>query len=382
MEKIVIAGDFVPMLRIIESMNSGTCSKLFSTVSPIIANADYSIVNFEAPIVNQSACPIPKTGPSLKVPSESICLAKDIGFKCVTLANNHFYDYGQIGVQSTIEACIKADVDFCGGGLDIDQASSTLYKKIGDKIFAFINCCEHEYSIASNTQGGSNPMDSISQYYEIQKASKTADYVVVITHGGIEHFQYPTTRMVKLYRYFIDAGADVVINHHQHCCSGYELYNGKPIFYGIGNFCFDYEEYRNSPWNLGYLVELLFDNGEVNYRIHPFSQCNEAPDVCLLVGEHLHNWHEEINEINSVIQDSDKLESVIEDYYNSTESQYEILFTPYRGKILRRLFNKGFLPSCFNQEQWLRMRSLIFCESHNERLRHFIEGKRKEIKRK
>ena len=29
-----------------------------------------------------------------------------------------------------------------------------------------------------------------------------------------------------MYRFFIDASADAVINHHQHCYSGYEEYHG------------------------------------------------------------------------------------------------------------------------------------------------------------
>lgn len=43
--------------------------------------------------------------------------------------------------------------------------------------------------------------------------------------------------MQEIYRFFVDIGADAVINHHQHCYSGYEVYKEKPIFYGLGNFC-------------------------------------------------------------------------------------------------------------------------------------------------
>lgn len=51
-------------------------------------------------------------------------------------------------------------------------------------------------------------------------------------HGGHEHYQLPSLRMQETYRFFIDAGADVVVNHHQHCFSGYEIYNNKYIFMG------------------------------------------------------------------------------------------------------------------------------------------------------
>lgn len=49
-----------------------------------------------------------------------------------------------------------------------------------------------------------------------------------------------------------------MVNHHQHCFSGYEIYNNKYIFYGLGNFCFDNPVKRNSIWNEGYMLSLNF----------------------------------------------------------------------------------------------------------------------------
>ena len=51
----------------------------------------------------------------------------------------------------------------------------------------------------------------------VEEAKKKADFVLVIVHGGSEHFQLPTPRMQATYRFFVDAGADAVVNHHQHC---------------------------------------------------------------------------------------------------------------------------------------------------------------------
>ena len=146
--------------------------------------------------------------------------------------------------------------DFVGGGNSLRQASETLYKSIDGHTLAVINCCEHEFSIATETSSGANPLNPIQQYYKIQEARKNADYVLVIVHGGHEHYQLPSPRMKETYRFFVDAGADAVVNHHQHCYSGYEVYNGKPIFYGIGNFLFDREGVRNSIWNEGDMVLL------------------------------------------------------------------------------------------------------------------------------
>jgi len=106
-------------------------------------------------------------------------------------------------------------------------------KKIG-----VINACEHEFSIADNEHGGSNALDLINMQEDITEVRKEADFVVLILHGGIEQYHYPTPRMKRWYRHFVDLGADAVVNHHQHCINGYEVYKGKPIFYGLGNFYF------------------------------------------------------------------------------------------------------------------------------------------------
>ena len=56
--------------------------------------------------------------------------------------------------------------------MNINEASKVLYKKFDDKIVAFINCCEHEFSIATAYNAGSNPLNSIKQYYAIKEAKR------------------------------------------------------------------------------------------------------------------------------------------------------------------------------------------------------------------
>ena len=97
-----------------------------------------------------------------------------------------------------------------------------MYKRKDGETLAIINCCEHEFSIADDDSAGANPLNPIQQYYKIKEARLNADYVLVIVHGGHEMYQLPSLRMVDTYRFFIDAGADAVVNHHQHCFSGYE----------------------------------------------------------------------------------------------------------------------------------------------------------------
>ena len=77
---------------------------------------------------------------------------------------------------------------------------------------------------------------------DIQIAKEDNDLVIVIVHGGREHYQLPTPKQRERFRFYADAGADFVVGHHTHCYSGYEIYKGKPIFYSLGNFIFDYKK--------------------------------------------------------------------------------------------------------------------------------------------
>ena len=75
--------------------------------------------------------------------------------------------------------------------------------------------------------------------------------------------------MKKKYRFLADAGADLIVNHHQHCYSGYEVYNGVPIFYGIGNFYFDNARRRDSTWNYGFMLNLDIEEN-ISFEIASF----------------------------------------------------------------------------------------------------------------
>ena len=54
------------------------------------------------------------------------------------------------------------------------EASKILYKEIAGMTLAIINCCEHEFSIATEKTAGSNPLNPIKQYYAIKEAKEKA----------------------------------------------------------------------------------------------------------------------------------------------------------------------------------------------------------------
>jgi len=373
MINILLAGDLSPKERVAKLIDCGENEIIFGEVQPIIASADYSIVNLEAPIVNGPGKPIEKAGPNLKCSKNVIQSLQYCGFDCVTLANNHFYDYGEEGAITTFNELKDGGIDYVGAGTNLNDASNTLFKTVKGKTFAFINCCEHEYSIASDETAGSNPLNPIQQYYKIQEAKEKADYVIVIVHGGIELYQLPTSRMTETYRFFIDAGADAVVNHHQHCYSGFEYYKNRPIVYGLGNFCFDWNGKRNVSWNEGYLIKLLIEDDSVSLKTIPYSQCNEQPTVSLMKNDIKNQFVENISSINQIIKSKELLLMSYKKYVQEKASL--VAFTPYSNHWLRILYKKGVLPSFLSSRKLQQILNEIKCESHFDRIITLLEMK-------
>lgn len=362
--KILIAGDYCPRERIQKKIDSGDYQSIFGNLNEVVSQVDYSIVNLECPITTGRENPIKKCGPNLQCSEKGMEALKWAGFQCVTLSNNHFYDYGEDGVEQTLRTCEKYGIEYVGGGHNIDEASKILYKRIGNQTLAIINCCEHEFSVATEISGGSNPLNPIQQYYNIQNAKTKADYVIVIVHGGHEHWQYPSLRMVETYRFFVDAGADAVVNHHQHCFSGYEEYQGKPIFYGLGNFCFDSPIRRQGDWTEGYMVSLQLDT-VITYKIIPYQQCTENE-----LGVHLlplNIYDSKLKNINSILVDNQQLKKETEKYYLTTSESYGNVLEPFNTYVFRALRRRRLLPSLISNTRFLQAYNQVLCESHRDK---------------
>ena len=292
------------------------------------------------------------------------------GFGISTLANNHLKDFGGKGVMDTIHRCKGHNIIPLGAGSRLDVARKPLI--LGDNgggRIGIINVCEHESSIASSIDAGANPLDLTNLYYDIRSLKENTDKVIVIIHGGREHYNLPTPRMKREYHLIADFGADVIVNHHQHCFSGYELYNGKPIFYGLGNFFFDRDGKRNDKWNYGLLLKLDVENNEVNYELTPYEQCNDEAGIKLLK---YNEFRQQIEELNTIIADDNRLSEELNKLVNNSKPLYP--FIPLGSRILRSLYYRGLLPRFVSRKNMALMENAISCETHRDILLNYLNN--------
>lgn len=375
--KLLIAGDFCDIHRVSKYIEEKNFSPVINDCRKVIVNSDIRVVNFEFPIVDEHfpAMPISKAGPLLKGNRNSVDFLKYAGFNVCTLANNHILDQGEKCCLNTKHLLESSGISTVGVGENLEDANKILYIKHNQETLAIINCCEHEFSVATHKTAGANPLNPIQQYYKIQEAKKTADFVLVIVHGGHEYCQLPSPRMKELYRYFIEVGADAVVNHHQHCFSGFEVYKGKPIFYGLGNFIFDKIGRINSSWNEGFLLELVFDKTDrPAYNIIPYSQCNDSPTVSLMRDDDLLNFKQRLIELNTIISDDELLLKEWKRWILDNSSYFLMDFEPYHSRIAKALYKRGLLPSFMNKAKKMGIINHLECESHLDRLRLMINS--------
>ena len=374
MSKVLIAGDFVPYNRVASLFEKGEYEKVLGELRPITSEVDYALLNLECPVVDSEIKPIEKIGPNLKCSTKAIDAMKFAGFAGVTLANNHIKDYGECGIKDTLFGLEKSGLDSVGAGMNRAEADLTLYKMIGTDKVAFINCCENEFSISGDDSAGASHLNPIKLSYSIKEAKQQSQYVMVIVHGGHEHWQLPSPRMVETYRFFIDCGADAVINHHQHCYSGFETYHTKPIFYGLGNLCFDkgLGDF-GELWHLGYMVILSLGES-VSFEIIPYSQCLKEPSLHLLPKD---AFDVELNRLNEIINSPEALQACVSNYYDRSALWANRFLSPVTNKFLRKLQNHGLLGFFVNRKKLLEYKLVLSCESHRDRLVEYIDNKLK-----
>lgn len=362
--KILITGDFCPHNRIQELALKSDYPSVFHDFIDVFEGNDLNVTDLECPLTTLETRR-KKTGPHQKADPRCINILKHANINLVALANNHIMDFGSEGTKQTIELCMQHGIETVGAGSDETTARKPFITTLKNKKFAFINAADIEFLTAPDGTFQANAAHATDIFYNIKNARETCDYVIVMIHGGNEFYHLPSPRVKKLYRFFIDAGSDAVISNHTHCYSGYEVYHDKPIFYGLGNFIYDWPGKINSDWNKGYAVRLLFAD-TVFFEIIPLNQCNETPGVFHLNKNETVDFQQNIEKLNKIIDDDAKLSQAFQQYVNKVTLMYDAFIEPYFGRVYNALRQRNYLPNLLSRKKRLLFLNLIRCEAHRE----------------
>ena len=365
---LFVLGDFYPAKNICDKLNDyDILDSSNKWLSNYTKKSDLCIVNLECPITNHKKA-ILKTGPTLKGCIGGLEFLKKIGCNLVTTANNHIMDYGKEGLEDTLNFLNDYEIDFLGSGLNKNDSKKIKYFTKNSLKIAVLNFAENEWSTSvDDNEPGASYLNEISNFYDIQEAKKNADKIIVITHGGNEMYNLPSPRLKELLRFFIDAGADAVINHHTHCVSGYETYKEKPIFYSLGNFIFENTKNSNPAWNIGMGVKLIFSKHDIKFDLKYFKQCiNNNILLQELTKEEIKLINLEADKLNKIIASDDLLKMKFNKWVLKNIKQYNSYLEPQNLKIISSLQNRGFFPSFWSSKKRKYLLNLIRCEAHRE----------------
>ncbi len=192
-----------------------------------------------------------------------------IGINLVGLANNHALDYDQEGLADCLRILRTHGISAAGAGMDLASARAARGKTVQKTDFALLSYLSSGARSSSegptiatiqvpevfleyddSVEAVKAPLKSDVEAMEdaISLAKRDADFVMVAYHfHWVQHSRaYPTPDTVPPHQRLVvhkalDAGADVVLGSGPHVLRGIELYKGKPIFYSLGNFIYQYK---------------------------------------------------------------------------------------------------------------------------------------------
>ena len=368
---LIIGGDLVPTESNRELFENNQIEELIGKeLKEELEKVDFRIFNLEAPIT-ESDYKLLKCGPNLKIDPKSISGIKGLNPSLLTLANNHIMDFKEQGLKDTLEILENNNINYVGIGNSLnDLKKFHILEKEGVKIGVYV-CAEREFSIATSTIPGVNPLELIDNLEDIQKLKKQCDYIIVLYHGGKEHYRYPSPILKKVCNKMIEYGADLIVCQHSHCIGSYENYKGRTIIYGQGNFIFDRAD--NEFWNTSLLVKTVLNEEKLDVEYIPI-----VKDKNKIRKANLEEEKEIISNFESRSLKIKNYDFIEEEYRKFSEEYiwnylYSISGFPriLRG-IDKKILDKRILRYVY-KNKILNILNIIECEAHSEL---FIEGLR------
>ncbi len=251
-------------------------------VREYLRSADLTLANFENPVI-EAAVYHPDattfTGDLRLLP-----ILERAGIDGVTLGNNHILDAGAEGLEETLFHLEDAGISHVGAGMDLEAAREPMIFELGDTKVGVLNyqgVPSYEWAWATETAPGTAPLEEDVMVEDIEKLRPEVDLLVVMPHWGNEYLATPEPGQVDLAHAAVEAGADLIVGGHAHWTKGIEVYEGKPIFYGVGNFLFD--QSWSEETSTGIFAEItLYEDRVIQVQPVPFILLDYAQPNFLL----------------------------------------------------------------------------------------------------
>lgn len=237
---------------------------LFQPSLELLRSADLLVGQVEVPHSRRGSVQSSDV-PARPADPRNLTALQRIGLGVATLAGNHIADAGPEGIEDTLGGLRTLGVATTGAGMSLDEARRPALVTAGERTVGVlsVNCvgprdgwarpskpgCAHvevltHYELDHASPGGqpriytfATPESLTALRDDVAALRERVDVVIVALHKGLGHVRARLAQYeLDVARAAVDAGADVVAAHHAHILRGIEIYRGRPIFHGLGNF--------------------------------------------------------------------------------------------------------------------------------------------------
>lgn len=295
---------------------------------------DNFIFNLESPIIIE---PTEFAKDKINLYSGDIPFPKNSKPLAVSLANNHIFDCGQIGLDHTIEYLKLHDISFFGIGTKSNNYNNPYsFEDNGILLHVYGYCCETT-SPAKTHKLETCPLDFEQAKEDIIRSKQAGAKVILYIHWGEEECFLPKPQDIILARKMIDIGADVIIGHHAHVIQSKEVYKGKYIYYGVGNFIFQ-DLNVESHFDGNKFTRMYFKKQSRSNKRSIIIDINED----FLVKERYVHYHDDkVSKLKST-----KLLRLRTKYLTSNNRIFNFLYNMQKRKVMiNRIIYKKKIPS-------------------------------------
>jgi AmmeMemoRadiSam system protein B len=229
----------------------------------VFRGVDLSLLNLEGPISAKDIDDDWQSGSLVfNFPPETTSVLKYLNINSVSLANNHTNNAGVSGFANTKKVLDEAGIRHFGKPFGFDDDS--LLRIDGGVPLSIIGIMAIDN------------FDSQPLLAKISAEKSAGRKVIIFPHWGVEYASKHSVSQERLARSWILAGADLIVGSHPHVTQDFEIIDGKPVIYSLGNFVFD--QFFSQETQEGLIATGTITNSKITLSFLPTRQRSIKPE--------------------------------------------------------------------------------------------------------